>query len=593
MKPCLLASLALLFIASPLFAQQKGPKLKPLLFQADKNNIQVLPQRFEYSLISDDTLKVGNILIDTTKVTIHLEATPEKKDTYRLRFNWPAGLLKEGELAIKNNSGKAIFTAPIDRETTKVAPSKPRSEDDDTSIDIAEFTSENIAHSLIEDMKYLPFITFCIYRESKETRIYLCSQELYLTSQGNQLVIKQRSASTKEPLIEINGKVVGNQGMIYLNDGTENVSFKSQLQTGAFLEIETRMKSVDFKDVVASPDNKRIILTASGAEPVDEKKVKKLSDSDWQVDLPRSRPLIYLKGEGDIPMRQEFYIKGNLPNERDRPYLSARAATRSYSTELTFTGVSPDGVQAQVQPGSPASELVSLRKNQFSWTIRDLPSGKVSRHYLDIAAGKDIFVVGYDVYRGLPMSLGLGSRFYAPSGLPYATVDFLWWFENFLGLSSNATHFHWGMEIERDQLLAKKDGEMNADITTFELLWRASSGLYLQDSSWGLSLPVQLVQGEGSSATTFGFGGFLNTPGPHWAPKVMSWMEYKLQYFMGSSGDGFKIDSAYNLGAHAYWKLNPRWNLRYGLLFSNYKLDPPGTKEDLQIGLDAGFYFQF
>ncbi|MFS4461254.1 hypothetical protein [Bdellovibrio sp. HCB2-146] len=580
-----------LTLTLPVLAQTKGPKLKPLLFQADKNNLQVLPQRFEYSLIDEDRLKVGNILIDTTQVTFQLEPVPQRKGQYRLHFTWPAGLLKKGELAIKNNSGKAIFTSEISPDNSKISKVAASEDEPELQLDVAEFTSETIDKSLVDDMKYFPFMTFCIYRESEETRIYLCSKELYLTAQGDQMVIKPRSASKKTALVEINGKVVGNQGMIYLNDSTENVSFKTQTQTGSFLEIDTRMKAVDFKDAVLSPDEKRVILTASGAEPVDESKVKKISETDWQVDLSRGRPLIYLKGEGDIPMRQEFYIRGKLPQEKDRPYLSAKSIQKTYSSTLSFSGVSPEGVQTKAYDKDPAAELQPTKKNQFLWTLRDIEPGE-QRRYLTVQSGEDSFLVGYDISRGLPMALGISGRYYTPSGLMYANLDFQWWFENFIGMNSEPFRFHWGVQLERNQLLSKQDGEANADLTTVELLWRAQAGFFLQDETWGLSLPYQMIAAEEANGSAYGIGAFWYKKAPTSLASYMNWNEYKLQYFLGSTGD-FKVSSAYVLSAKAYKNLSKNWNLRYGLLLSQYKFDPAAEKEDMQIGLDAGVLWQF
>lgn len=584
---------SLLLAAQPLMAQsKKTANLKPLLFQADKNNLQVLPQRFEYSLVDEDSLKVGNILIDTTKVAFNLEQVPQKRGQYRFRFTWPAGLLKHGELAIKNNSGKAIFTSEITPEHTTVTKVKPEDEESDTQVDLAEFTSAILDKETLEDMKYFPYMVFCIYRESEETKIYLCSKELYLTSQADVLTIKPRSTSKRAAMVEINGKVVGNQGMIYLNDISENVSFKTQLQTGAFLEIETRMKSVDFKDVVSSPDDKRVTLTASGAEPVDAAKVKKISDSEWQIDISRSRPQIYLKGEGDIPMRQEFYIRGNLPKEKDRPYLSAKSTTQTYSSELSFTGVSPEGVTTKVDAKDSNAELVPTKKNQFQWTVREIEPGQKQRRYLNILSGEDTFVAGYDVARGLPMALGMSGRFYTPSSTMYGNLDFQWWFEKFLGIGTDSCRFHWGMQLERNQHFSDVDGEVNADFTTAELMWRAAPGFHLQDETWGLSLPFQMVTAEGVSANTYGLGAFMYQESPNALSSYMNWNEYKLQYFLSSSGD-FKISSAYILSAKAYKSLTNRWSIRYGALLSQYKLDPAAEKEDMQIGFDIGAHWKF
>ncbi|MBV2169252.1 MAG: hypothetical protein KUL82_11160, partial [Bdellovibrio sp.] len=227
-----------LLSAFPSWAQTRSSKLKPLYFQADKNNLQVLPQRFEYTLLDEDRFKVGDILLDTTQVTFQIQPSPNKKGFYRIVFTWPAGLIKEGELAVKNNSGKAILNTLVSKAQVHITQATTQQEQGQESLrsEIATFTVDDVEANLVDSMKYLPFMVFCLYRESDETRLYLCSKELYLSSQQGQMTVKSRSTTKKSAQIEINGKVVGNQGIIYLNERSESVAFKAQTQSGAFLE---------------------------------------------------------------------------------------------------------------------------------------------------------------------------------------------------------------------------------------------------------------------------------------------------------------------------------------------------------------------
>lgn len=584
----------LVFSALPSLAQSKGgSKLKPLYFQADKNNLQVLPQRFEYTLMDEDRLKVGDILIDTTQVTFAIEPSGDKEGTFRVHFSWPAGLLKDGELAIKNNSGKAIFNSILSKKDLKITQGAKKPEEENLRNEMATFTVEGVEASLVNDMKYFPFMVFCIYKESEETRLYLCSKELYLSSAQGQMVVKSRSTTKRTSQIEINGKVVGNQGIIYLNDRSETVAFKAQTQTGAFLEIETRKKDVDFKDVVVSDDNEKIILTATGAEPVDETKVKKLNDTDWQIALPKDRPVLYLKGEGDIPMRQEFYVRGNLPREKHRAFLSPRSAMRTYSSSLSFTGITPENVQVRPAEKDTNASIEPLKKNQFTWTIRDIPAGVESRRYLSVSSEGHDFIAGYDVYRGLPMGLGLGLHYLNPSGIAFAEIEYQLWFENFLMINADWSRFKWGISLERDQKLIEKDDEAKVDFTSVHLLWRAHPGFNLGEATWGLSLPLQMIHAEVASATAYGLGGFWSRKPPRWLKPFMHWSELKLDYYLGSSGSDFKLSSAYVLRGIGYWQMSNQLYWRYGLDVSSYKFDPAAAKEDMQIGLHGGVFWKF
>ncbi|HEY1079023.1 MAG TPA: hypothetical protein VGE46_02965 [Bdellovibrio sp.] len=587
-------SLLCLVVSVSAAAQQNRAKLKPLYFQADKNNLQVLPQRFEYTLLDEDRLKVGDILIEASQITFHVEPSSRIKGTYNIRFTWPAGLLKEGAISIKNNSGKAVLNSVITPENIKVSQEAPQDgEEEKLRSEVATINFDGISSSIIDDMKYFPFMVFCIYKESDDTRLYLCSKELYLSSQQGQMVVMPRSATKKPAQIEINGKIVGNQGIIYLDDKSENVAFKAQTQTGAFLEVETSKKDVDFKDVVVSEDGEKIILTASGAEPVDEKKVKKISEQEWQIALPKARPVLYLKGNGDIPMRQEFYVRGPLPKEKNRPFLSARSAERTYSSKLSFSGVTPEGTQVKVDEKDSQASLEATKKNQFLWTVQDIPAGVENRRYLNVLSEGQNFSVGYDMFRGLPFGVGLGAQYLTPSGVAFGSVSFDWWVENFLGMNANWSRFHWGLSLSRDQQLTESDGVAKVDITTFELLWRNQDGFDLIDETWGLSLPLKMIQGPSASAMTYGLGGFVSKKPMRWLKSFMHWSELELQYFLGSSGSDFKVKSAYMLSAKAFWKVSARTHWYYGLSLSDYKYDPAAPKENLQISLNGGIYWKF
>lgn len=567
------------------------PKLKPLYFQADKNNLQVLPQRFEYTLLDQDRLKVGNILIDTTEIQFQIERTGDKKNPYAIRFQWPAGLIKEGKLAIKNNSGKAIFTRTIQPGDLKL--SGANINEDGLIVETANLTFSDIDSSIIDDMKYFPFMNFCIFKESYETRLYLCSKELYLSSQGGAMVIKSRDSTKRNANIDINGKIVGNQGIIYLNDRNENVAFKAQTQTGAFLEIETRMKDVDFKDAVLSPDGKRIVLTASGAKPFDTRNVKILSEDEWQISLPRSRPVLYLKGEGDIPMRQEFFIRGALPREGNRLFVSPRSPSRTYSSSLRLTGVTPKGVEAATVAKDSSSTLRKTKGQQFQWSITDIPSGVSSRHYLLSKHGEESFTVGYDVFRGRPFVFDLKANYQTPAGTGYASVGLQWWIENILGLDADWARFHWGLNVSYASQIMKNDEYPEFDKLNFELLWRAQEGFYFVDSTWGLYLPIEMLQGSGSSLMAYGAGFFMHTKtqSPLWR-KWAAWSEWKAQYLFAGSGD-VELSSAYHLGWTGYKSLSSNWYFSYGAFVEDYKFDPAAPKEEMQIGAELGLRATF
>lgn len=572
---------------------QTGKKAEdaiPLFFQADKNNIQVLPQRFEYNLLDEDNIKIGDIVIDSTTFGFQIAPSTQFPGKYRARFIWPSGLLKEGSVLIKDNTGKAVWTTNINRRNIRlVNPQIPKDQGKVERTQLAELIVDQLNPALIEDMKYFPFMNFCISRTTLDTKIYLCSKETYLTSQDNRLTIKARDRGKRPPFVEINGKSVGHQGIIFLNNENENIGFRAMTQSGAILEVETRMKTVDFKDVVLSEDKKEIILTASGAEPVNEDKVTRVSDDEWQFKLDVQRPILYLKGEGDIPMRQEFYIKGNVPSETARPSLDKNSFDRIYKPEVDLKGTAAPGTS--VSPGDDTSRVEKLEGGRFRWRAEKIPAGETSRHYLRVSHEQNSYLAGYDVYRDFPFEAGALASYWTPAGQIYADLYGTWWIENFMGSSAAWSRLHWGVHARESLLLVKKDGEANVNMTHLELIWRAKAGFHFQDKTWGLLLPVELLQGSGVSITTLGVGAFYSDKSTTKKLKhYFDWYDIKFNYLLGGSGD-VKLKNGLQLSALAYRHVDKRLSWNYGVGVNQYSFDPGTSKLQFQFTGGANYRF--
>lgn len=565
----------------------------PLFFQADKNNIQVLPQRFEYNLVDEDHIKIGDIVIDGTTFGFQIAPSINFPGKYRARFIWPAGLLKEGSLLLKDNTGKAVWTTNFNRKTIKLVNREnndaEKQEDKALRTQLAELIVDQLNPALIEDMKYFPFMNFCISRTNQDTRIYLCSKELYLTNKDNRLMVRARSQGKRTPFVEINGKNVGNQGSIFLNNENENIGFRAMTQSGAVLEVETRMKPVDFKDVVMTPDKKELVITASGTEPVNEEKVKRISDDEWQFNIDAERPILYLKGEGNIPMRQEFYIKGNVPVDAARPFVDKDSFDRIYKPELTLRGTYI--ASTSISSNDPGEKVEKLDDNRFRWRLTGIPAGETSRHYLRVSHEQNSYLAAYDVYRDFPLEGGGFISYWTPAGQFYGDLFVTWWIENFMGSDANWSRLHWGINVKESLMLTKKDGEANVNITHLELLWRANPGFHFQDKTWGLSVPYEIVQGDGISVTGFGLGAFYSDKAQKRYQRYMHWYDLKFYYLTGMGSGDVKLKSAMNLLGTAYYHVDKRLSWAYGAGVSQYSFDPGESK--MQFLLRGGVNYRF
>ncbi len=575
--------LALIIFSISISAAAGSEKSQALVFQADRNGAQILPQKFEYTLLDAQKIRIGDILIDSSTFNFQLIRTGSD-EKYKIKFNWPAAMLIRGDLILMNNNGKSLWKTTINEKQIKVT--SVVTEYPQLRAELAEFTSDIVEPEILNTMKYLPFINFCISSVSENTKIYLCSRELYISSAEKEIVVKDRLTTEKKASVEINGKAVGSQGIIVLNDIDKSLFFRSTAESGAYLEIETRRKEVDFKDLVLSENGETLILTASGTEPADSSKVKILGENLWQIEIPANRPIIYLKGGGGIPMRQEFFIKGDVPKEILRPQLMGTVPDKTFSSAITLQGNIPAGTRLRTL--NPKDSVRVSNKNLFTWELRDLPRGLSSSHYINVAANSKNYVARYDIYRGSPYVFQAGLQYQSPSGVAIADLKFQWWLEKFI------SNFRWGLELDENIHLTNKINFPKYDETRLELLFRLKPGLPLQESVWGLSLPVVALRSSEIASNAFGLSLWGLQASPDFFPRWIQWYQPKLTYLVGSGGDlTYKLINWIELENVFYTPLTQKSWLTYGPHYRILTWDPVPTESTSQIVLDIGYLYNF
>lgn len=604
-----------LFSGASLSAQaQNKSKLIPLQFEAERNGLKILPQRFDYTLIDDYKIKIGDVLIDTELIKFSVEKGADKEN-YNLTFTWPIHLFESGELSLKNTTGKAIITAQFESKDLKIItpqtaaaktenseggnsenPSNdaPAVQSEDLRTDLAAFTVKNVSRSIIDDLKYMPYMSFCVLKQSFETRLYLCSNELFLSSADGQLTVKSRSPRRSQSAIEVNGKSVGEQGLIYLNDRNENISFRSLSKHGSTVEIDTRMKDVDFKDIITVDDGKAFILTASGTEPVSNKRIKRDADGTWKGKLPSSRPLLYLKGDGDIPMRQEFYVTKNLPKNSQRVFISGRTHSKTYSNRVQVQGIGPQGVQVSTDPEDKFSKVDNLGgKNQFKWEVSELTTGAPERKFVQVSQGEDTFYAGFDFLRGHPFLISAQFELLPSSKLNNASLDFQWWIENFLGLENDTFKFRWGLEANYKTALSRPENIDKFDSMSFLINWRAKQGLHLIDPTWGLKLGMHQWAIADVTLLSPVLGAFYTQKFSEQWQRYLDWYTISVDAYAGATADNLELGPSLKLGGTLLKRLSNRWLLSAGASLNYLNWEDSVDLEKFDVGVHAGVSLQF
>lgn len=562
----LITALFVSFITGTVWAQNT---LKPMMFSAELNNLQILPQRFEYTLLDEDTFKVGDIIVDTKSLIYDIKRTDKG---FELSFTWPGTLILSGDLAIKDNNGKALFSTRINPELVTHMDVSQDNSDSGNRATISKLTVALQDSSLFEALQYLPFSVFCLNNETTGAKVYLCSKELFLSQENGQTKIKARSARHPKSQISVNGKELGDQGLIYLNSRDEDVFFRARSQSGAFLEIETRKQDIVFKDFYIGKSGKEMIIVGKGADPVLNNRVKKLPDGMWQAVLSVERPFIYVSGDGNIPLRQEFYIKDSIPKSQNRPYISKASPSQTYASQLVLKGVKPEVVNLQTE----ATKIDSLKigKNQFEWTVNNLQKGSENRKSLLVTAEGKTHTASYYIDRGY--------RFLAEVDLISQLSP-----SQILGkLHLQAwKNLNWGFALNAQNILSK--AEAPAELTKFaaELLWRRHEGLNMMTPSLGAYAELAALQGPSQSTTAIGTGINYSFKDILW----VDWLETRLGVTSAKLGDADL--SGLVLKIKAYHKLTSQIYGTYNVSMEP-ALDDSG-KGEIQPFLGIGLSYTF
>lgn len=560
-----------------------------LPYPPEKNQVQVLPQVFEYELMDSERLRVGDVLIDSQEFKFDLVSNGR---SYYLNIRWPVGFFSEGTLSIKNSAGQNFWSKEFTKKQIKVINIDRKEGEETLRNELAELKTENLTVEMIEDLKVIPFIRVCLNRTNESTKVDLCSRELYISSQDGALSVKPRKNTRKGSAVEINGKPADPQGLIYLNDAKESLEFRALAESGTSLVIETKLQPVDLEDLVLSEDEQGYELIASGAQAVDASQVKILTNTAddknirWKIQLPKERPIIYLKGGGDIPFKQEFLVRHTLPKPNWRATTDS-FSKKTYGSSYTLNVKLPKG--AKLSAKQEKSSARAINKSEVSWTLEELKHSQLNRRYLRFENNENKYAVRYQLERGLPFQALLGLRYETPSGMPYAQVRFDWWIESFLGYLGD---FRWGLGFDYVKYLSKNTEYPDVDSMGFELMYRFNQGFLFEEETWGLGLPFYQLKAAAGTATAAGVSILGHRRWNAWLTDKIKWHTPKFTYLSGGGTD-FKFKGGFELSDKLYFTLSEKSFYFAGAYLKSWSFDPAFTNEKLQIGIDFGLSYFF
>lgn len=541
-----------------------------LFFPIEKTNVKILPQRFEYELIDKDKFRVGNVLFDARLFEFRVGRGSDDK-FFRLKLKWPAGLLAEGEISIRDNIGKAIWIHPIDQETVKFK----RRRIEDTNQTLAELEGDILPEDVFRGLQFVPYFQVCVQKAELPTRISLCSKDFFVQVKKGRLEIRTRDSLRQESFVNINGTKVDPQGVIFLTSLSDVISMRVLLLSGATLDIDTRMKEVEFRDIASNDAKGRLMLTGYGAEPSAGHRFVKLADGSWRTEVSLQRPVVYLRGEGDIPMRQEFVIDGDVRDQSMRVDVVDQLPIATYSSSVTID--LKKNPRLKVLPGE-GSEIEDA-EDHWEWTLTGLSDTQKNRRFLIVDHNGQKFTAAWDVIRHPRWDLT------AALALPFdARMHLRGWMSN--------QNLGFGLDYQYFVTEWKKDAGPTSR-ARLPIYYSFPDHYNFLGNAWGVMIAPETYTFKTGSASGLQVGGFAQLGVPEGFSLLGTWSQTELGLLTVGAGDP-KISSEIFLRNEFLYPDGHRRYYFWALEFNQLKTDTAGTAASFsRVELQAGLKWQF
>jgi hypothetical protein len=341
--------------------------------------------------------------------------------------------------------------------------------------------------------------------------------------------------------------------------------------SGSTIEIDTRMKDIRFQDVVLSEDEKKIIVSAQNKEANDEANT---DPPTWTVSLDVERPFLYLKGQGNIPLRQEFVIEGPVRKENVKVFVTSSAPTNVASSELSLDLNAAESLSLEA-----ADKYSSLEKEgggNYLWTLKSLRRNENNRRLLKVTDNKknppETYLAAYDVERNSGFEAML--HLYAPLR---ADAQLSW-----------IAHSHFLLTARYDAQLVKNSVYNNSSFLSLEALYKIPAGMHMKDPGYAVGL---FTDSFSSSVGNFmDYGAMLTAQfkdSKIFGHKI-PWNFWTARLPLASADSNYKIGGSFELQSSLRFPENLDRFHEFGVKYRsfNYEKDSVQTK----LGEIYGFY---
>lgn len=553
--------------------------LEELYFPPEKNGVKILDPQITYSVDQepDQDIVLSDIVFNNktfqalsgkVKDFAKNEALSLNDDDSILYITAPQALGIQGEIEVLSENGIAVFSKNIQKEHVEKGTlfAKGLGSKFWNSVNIKTqthilFISNSLDEHVLNYDKKSGF-KFCWSKKDDSYFARYCTP-YYRYSKKEQKIIPQTQAANTKVIVET--RELQPKGEIDLGPNQTKRILLTSAQ-GFSIEFKSKILPLYLSHYFLDDSGQWIYVIGHSNAPVasefklfphiDPESLKAYLNWQstignikdyWVTIIPRSRTFISALGQGGGIFRYPLKIE-KTPSFKTK--LAMKNPLRStYTREPTLQGRLSKNIE--IAAISPSRLKLSKNGQFFLWQLSAPEKGAENINNITVreksATGESSasFLANYSIFRGYSteFSMRVAGAMSADYKINYlGEAAYNQWFEKLFGWDNPTfSHQHWGVSLKHFQPLNANETAFSLQLTTFDLKYRFSPGLWERDESWGLILGGEAVTINDIHGTFGGAGIFWARSMPklfddilNWVPFMRSpkWVDMEMIYYL-------------------------------------------------------------
>lgn len=545
-----------------------------MTFPPEKNGVQIMPPQLNFSVDEGTDIELSGVRFNDE--TLRVEMNPAKlfgtqsklpfgDETVVLFLSAPRALSHSDQIEILTEDGKTFFTKSLSRKDYTNGDQLARHMKIVKSTSVL-FDVNDLQESFLDPKRKSGF-RFCWNTKNSNFFSRYCTPYYRYSHKENGLKVQFQSGVTRAFL---NQQEVNPDGVVAAEIG-KATSFLATSRRGYSIEFNSQPVPLFLSDFYGDESLGLIYIFGHTNIPVEpETKVLYATDPEslstslgwnatigdfrdrWGTVISKNNPRVLMLGAGGALFEYPLKIS-ELPLLNNRVLIN-RHSPATYSRHLLLRGRLPKGVEVEAIP--PGRLRNQSKSEEFVWEFPETNNASQTEGSLAIKTQGQSFVSNYSLYHGYSGEFSLRLAGVLSADLQMNMLGeaaYNQWFENILGWENNwFSQQRWGISVKHFAPLKTfkpkggTDSPLTFRLTTVDLKYRFTPGLWERDETWGILVGADDVTINDIKGTFSGAGLF-------WArsmPKVFDslcnfipffrypkWVDMELMYYYRSLND--------------------------------------------------------